>query len=30
MTIGDGIGFAALVLAILAWNVFRHSKWYVD
>lgn len=24
------IGFGLGVIAIVAWEIFRHSKWYVD
>jgi len=25
-----GVGWGMVVCAIVAWNIFKHSKWYVD
>ena len=30
MTIGDALPWVTIIIAILVWNIFRHSKWYKE
>ena len=30
MTIGDALVPCVLIVAVLIWNVFRHSRFYKD